>query len=369
MKILIAGDYCPQDRVNTLLKECDYSTVLGEIKKETEKADFSIVNLECPVLEGAAQPIEKCGPNLSCRRYGIDALKWAGFDCVTLANNHILDYGSEGISTTLQMCKKECIFTVGAGINANDASKTLYVEKNGETLAIVNCCEHEFSIASQTKAGANPLNPIRQYYAIKEAHLQAKNVIVIVHGGKEHYQLPSPRMQELYRFFIDAGADAVINHHQHCFSGYELYGGKPIFYGLGNFCFDNPVYRNQAWNKGYFVRIDTEGLSEFEIVPYFQCDEEPSVRLAIKDAFHEEIAALNSIITNEERLCCEYENILDKNEGFYKTFLTPYSGRWSRALFKRGFLPSFLSKKRKLALFDFIGCESHVDFMLNLLKK
>ena len=97
----------------------------------------------------------------------------------------------------------------------------MYKRKDGETLAIINCCEHEFSIADDDSAGANPLNPIQQYYKIKEARLNADYVLVIVHGGHEMYQLPSLRMVDTYRFFIDAGADAVVNHHQHCFSGYE----------------------------------------------------------------------------------------------------------------------------------------------------
>ena len=54
-------------------------------------------------------------------------------------------------------------------------------------------------------------------------------MFLILHGGIEHYQLPSPRMKKWYRHIIDLGASAIVNHHQHCFSGYELYNGKPIF--------------------------------------------------------------------------------------------------------------------------------------------
>ena len=63
-------------------------------------------------------------------------------------------------------------------------------------------------------------------------------VIVIVHGGREHYQLPTPKQRERFRFYADAGADFVVGHHTHCYSGYEIYKGKPIFYSLGNFIFD-----------------------------------------------------------------------------------------------------------------------------------
>jgi poly-gamma-glutamate synthesis protein (capsule biosynthesis protein) len=121
---------------------------------------------------------------------------------------------------------------VGGGTNLQEASKILYKKIDEKVLALINCCENEFSIATEVTAGSNPLNPIQQYYAIQEAKSKADYVLVIVHGGHELWQLPSPRMQETYRFFIDAGADAVVNHHQHCYSGYEIYKKKPYILNL-----------------------------------------------------------------------------------------------------------------------------------------
>lgn len=87
-------------------------------------------------------------------------------------------------------------------------------------------------------------------------------------------------MQETYRFFIDTGADAVVNHHQHCYSGYEIYHDKPICYGLGNFCFDEDGRRECFWNEGYLVKLDfvNENI-DFELIPYTQCNETASVIL------------------------------------------------------------------------------------------
>ena len=207
------------------------------------------------LVAGDFCPIKRVSPNLSSSPKGIEAIKYAGFDIATLANNHILDFGDQGLMDTVNLCSQYNIDTVGVGKNLEDASKILYKRKDGETLAIINCCEHEFSIAGDDTAGANPLDPIQQYYKIKEAKQSADYVLVIVHGGHEMYQLPSLRMVDTYRFFIEGGADAVINHHQHCFSGYEFYKGKPIVYGLGNFCFDSS-YRNSIWNEGYLAAID-----------------------------------------------------------------------------------------------------------------
>ena len=158
------------------------------------------------------------------------------------------------LDTLMYLNDKQADF-VGGGNSLRQASETLYKSIDGHTLAVINCCEHEFSIATETSSGANPLNPIQQYYKIQEARKNADYVLVIVHGGHEHYQLPSPRMKETYRFFVDAGADAVVNHHQHCYSGYEVYNGKPIFYGIGNFLFDREGVRNSIWNEGDMVLL------------------------------------------------------------------------------------------------------------------
>ena len=200
MKVLIAGDYCPQNRVADLFEKRDFESVLGNVRDVISTVDYSIVNFECPVCDGSETPIVKFGPNLKCTEHGVEALKWAGFKCVTLANNHFLDYGEEGVAKTLKTCQDYDIDTVGGGVTLNEASQVLYRKIEGKILAIINCCEHEFSIATDTTAGSNPLNPFQQYYAIQDARKKADYILVIVHGGHEHFQLPSPRMQETYHF-------------------------------------------------------------------------------------------------------------------------------------------------------------------------
>lgn len=364
MNVLIAGDFCPQARVKKLCEEGKYAEVLGDAREIVEKADFSIVNLECPITRGGEQPIEKKGPNLMCSEKGIEAIKWAGFDCCTLANNHFLDYGAKGTGNTLETCKKHGLVTVGGGMNLEEASQTLYQKIGGKTLAVINCCEHEFSIASATTAGANPLNPIQQYYAIKEARTKADYVLVIVHGGHEHWQLPSLRMQETYRFFIDAGANAVVNHHQHCFSGYEIYKEKPIFYGLGNFCFDAPKVKSGIWNEGYLLQLQLSDSVSFCIYPYLQCQKEPCIKLLEPTAYDKRIEELNGIIANPELLHKHQDKYYRQGATKYKEMFEPLSNRFFRALQKRGWLPSLISKRRQLLAQDYIQCESHRDRLI-----
>lgn len=372
MNILITGDFCPRDRVANLIEEEKYSEVFGEVKPYTQDVDLAIVNLEVPIVESpTAKPIEKCGPNLRCTSKAIDALKYAGFNMVTLANNHLYDFGEEGLKDTLVACHKGNIATVGAGMNLAEAVKTSYQNINDQTLAIVNCCEHEFSIATETTGGCNPLNPIQQFYAIQEAKQKADYVLVIVHGGHEHYQLPSPRMKETYRFFIDAGADAIINHHQHCYSGYEVYNGKPIFYGLGNFCFDRDTQRNSFWNEGYMVRLALDKKEcQFDLIAYIQGNDSAGVcMLSNKSLFFKSITDLNAIIADDKQLKEKHQDWMAQTSKGYVMALEPYSSRISLGLYARGFLPSFMTKRKKYRLLNILECEAHLERTIHALKR
>ncbi len=370
MKVLVAGDYCPIERVGALINAGDYASVFSDVKSIVATTDYSIVNFECPVCNDNVKPIEKHGPNLRCSEKGVEALKWVGFKCVTLANNHFLDYGQQGVCETLEKLDTFGIDHVGGGVNFQEASKTLYKEIGGKTLAIINCCENEFSIATESSAGSNPLNPIQQYNSIVEARIKADFVIVVVHGGHENFQLPSPRMVETYRFFVDAGADAVVNHHQHCISGYEIWHGKPIFYGLGNFCFDDCNSRDVMWNEGYFVVFNFKSQDiTFMLHPYIQCSKEPRLELSINGALDEKLRYLNETIANPVLLNSTIKHYYESNSKLYENIFEPIYNRLFLAAKARKCLPSFISKRRLLTAINYVQCEAHRDKLIWCLKR
>ena len=240
------------------------------------------------------------------------------------------------------------------------ASKTFYKTIGNQRLAIINCCENEFSIATENTGGANPLNPIKQFYAIKKARLNADYVLIIVHGGHELYPLPSKRMQETYRFFIDAGADAVVNHHQHCYSGYEVYENKPIFYGLGNFCFDHPEYRNSQWNEGYLLVLDFNNAVSYDIIPYEQCNLIPTISLLEKSSFDTYIKTLNDIITNKDMLRKKENEYYESSVKTINQFFTPYYGTIIGRILNKLSINK-ISTKQLLRIRNLVCCESHYD--------
>ena len=370
MRILIAGDFCQRYRIDALIREQRYAEIFDEVRPMVKQADYSIVNFEFPIIvnESYAKPISKCGPNLKGSIESILAVKYIGFDCCTLANNHILDHGYKCCLGTKEELEKVGIDTVGVGRNTVEAASILYKDIQGERLAIINCCEHEFSIATDDSPGANSLNTIQQYYQIQQARKHADYVLVITHGGHEHFNLPSIRMKETYRFFIDAGADAVVNHHQHCYSGYETYHRKPIFYGIGNFCFDNPNYRAEEWNEGFMVELSfTKGNIGFNLHPYTQCSDAPSVKLLDAEAktiFSNKIESICQTIINDRRLktevCKYYENWAVSE----MSVLEPYMSKVTRKLLSLGLLPRFITGRKIPQILNHIECESHRDKLI-----
>lgn len=376
--IIVAGDLCLRGRTQAL----DASQLLSslqDVKPIIQSADVALVNLETAVLRTPLKSIHKSGPTIATDKRVLDIIRKIGFTGVTLANNHFADYGTDGVKESLLLLDEYKLWHVGAGMNAVEASKVEFLQVGDYRVAIINACEHEFTIATDIEAGCNALNPIRQFAAIKEAKTKADYVTVIIHGGVEHYQLPTPRMQEAYRFFIDAGADAVINHHQHCYSGYEIYHGKPIVYGLGNFFFDWQG-QEKRWNEGYMVKLTFDKEISLDLIPYLQNAETVGITLmedSDKDQFFTTIEELNITVSNSDLLQSNLASWVELNSDKYFRYLQPEIGknikrldRWH--LFsnnrRENWIPEYLNEERKLVLKSLFQCESHQDVMNVLLK-
>lgn len=371
MKIVIAGDYCPCGRIGDKHRLGEFDYIDESIKKLIDGADYSIVNLECPIVTKDDKPIEKCGPNLKADTTALTAIKKIGFDCVTLANNHILDYGSDAAVNTASLLNQNNIDNVGVISKLGESGTILYKELTNTKIAFVNICEKEFSSATNYSAGASPLDIVRSYHHIKEAKNIADVVIVIVHGGHEHYMLPSPRMKQVYHWFIDIGADCVVNHHQHCYSGYELYDKKPIFYGLGNFCFDRNLKHLDTWFYGLLLELNIESGISFKLHPYIQCKNKAGVSVLEgkdRDNVLSRIGELNSIINNDVKLDEEFSKWCANQYEGYNRLLVTYTSRVSRFLFTKGILPFTYNKSKLLAIYNRIICDSHRDVFIQYLK-
>ena len=295
-------------------------------------------------------------------------MRYCGFGISTLANNHLKDFGGKGVMDTIHRCKGHNIIPLGAGSRLDVARKPLILGDNGGgRIGIINVCEHESSIASSIDAGANPLDLTNLYYDIRSLKENTDKVIVIIHGGREHYNLPTPRMKREYHLIADFGADVIVNHHQHCFSGYELYNGKPIFYGLGNFFFDRDGKRNDKWNYGLLLKLDVENNEvNYELTPYEQCNDEAGIKLLKYNEFRQQIEELNTIIADDNRLSEELNKLVNNSKPLYP--FIPLGSRILRSLYYRGLLPRFVSRKNMALMENAISCETHRDILLNYLN-
>lgn len=235
-------------------------------------------------------------------------------------------------------------------------------------ISIINL---EFPIVSSS---CNPINPVSQYYSIQEARSCSDYILVIVHGGIEGYQLPTPRMKEIYRYFVDVGADVVINGHQHCFSGFEHYKSGIIFYGLGNFLFDWDGKRNSLWNEGYFVELDFgDETIKSTIYPYTQSDEDASISLlngVKKQQFNNRLDIINKTISNDNELKENLINFSCFNSKYeFKYLFSPYNNKYLNALMNKKLLPSSMwSEEKWFRLLNGIQCESHRERLLYYIK-
>lgn len=371
LKLLFAGDFCAQGRNEPLVARQDIDGIFGGLLNEINRSDLTVVDLEAPLVSGGQQR-PKTGPHLLAPPASASVLAKAGVGLLVMANNHIMDYEEEGLSQTLEVCHRAGLSTTGVGKSLAEARKPFSRELGGRKVAIINVTENEWSNAEPGRAGANPADPVMNYQDIKLAAASHDVVIIVYHGGNEHYALPSPRLKALFRFYVDAGATAVIAHHTHVVSGYEVYHGAPIFYGLGNLLFDWPGKRNDPWNIGLAVRLVIGQTVRFDLVPFRQSDETPGIQLLEdpeKMNMLNRIEELNHVIQDDAKLADAFNRYCTERDFVYTYYLEPYRNRVLSFLRRRGMLPGFLSPARKRLYLNIIRCEAHRDVLLHALKK
>lgn len=371
IKILLTGDFCPINRVEKLAINRNFIEVYNDFIDVFKESDLNIIDLECP-LTLSESATNKIGPHQKAHPDCINLIKYANINAVALANNHIMDYDSEGISDTLKLCSENDVKIVGAGKTMEDAGIPLSLMLNDKKIAVLNFADNEFLSSSDNLFNCNPLDPVQNSLDIKNARQNHDFIILIIHAGNEFYELPSPRTKKLYRFLIDQGADTIVSHHTHVFSGYEIYKSKPIFYGLGNFIYDWHGKVNESWKKGFIVQLNISNQISFEIIPLKQCDDKPGIfKLNIDETreFNEKLENLNKLIANDKKLEEEFQKYCSTVFPMYNSFIEPILGPHITALKKRNLFPKLISRRKRLLLLNLARCESHREVLLNLLNK
>ena len=214
-----------------------------ELWEEMQSADILMINNEF-TFSNRGTPLAGKAYTFRADPARISAIQEMGTDILSLANNHVYDYGEEALLDTLDTVEQAEIPYVGAGRNLQEAMKPVYFIANGRKIAIVSATQIERSTnytkeATDTAAGVlKTLNPDKFLSVIEKARACSDYVIAFVHWGTENTNYYGSDQEELGRLFIEAGADVIIGGHTHCLQGFAYYNGKPIIYSLGNFWFN-----------------------------------------------------------------------------------------------------------------------------------
>lgn len=371
-KFIIGADLVPTDSNIDLFASADVETLIGkDIKKLLDSASFTIFNLEVPLTD-LSTPIKKCGPNLIAPTKTIAGLKAINPHFFTLANNHILDQGEQGLNSTMSLLDKYGIDYAGAGKDVEEAAKPYVLEQDGKKIGIYCCAEHEFTIATEITPGANPFDPLNSLDHIMELKKQCDYVIVLYHGGKEHYRYPSPYLQKVCRKIVDKGADIVVCQHSHCIGCEEKWHEGTIVYGQGNFLFDD--CDNEFWNTSLLLEVKLSNELEVNYIPI--CKNKNGVRLA--DETEAETILKQFHKRSHDILCEDFvqENYSKFAESMILGYYYRISGKVSsflpiRIINKLSnylFLKWIYGSKEKTMIENCLECEAHRELFSQFLR-
>lgn len=370
MNILIAADLVPTETNKHYFIEGNIKELLGEeLELIWLNSDIRIFNLEAPITD-KHNPIYKNGPNLITPTSTIEGIIGLKPTLLTLANNHILDQGVEGLKSTVDILNEYGIPFVGVGDSLSSASQPYILEHDNKKIGVYACAEHEFSIADESSPGANPFDPLESLDHIQELKEKCDYVIVLYHGGKEHYRYPSPNLQKVCRKIAEKGADFVICQHSHCVGCKEEYNGSLIVYGQGNFLFDKS--KNECWDTSLIIDINIDENIEVDFIPIVR--RENGVRLATGETYQKILKGFyerSNEILKDGFVKNQYQAFAESHKDYYLRNFAG-CGKWisriDRRLLNGMLLKRKYSKQKLLALQNYIECEAHVELVLAALK-
>jgi poly-gamma-glutamate synthesis protein (capsule biosynthesis protein) len=243
--ISVAGDILLDRGVATELKENGADYPYREVSAAFLKDDITVANLECPLTSAGGGAMKAKRFVFKAAPDNAEILKDAGFDALMLANNHTMDYVSDGLADTMSALDAAGLFHAGAGQNKQDI-KPCYITDNGVCIGLLSysCLPLEGIVYDKDSptiayARAGSLDSMKS--EIKGAREQCDFLIVYFHWGTEFRHDVSDAQIEIAHAAVDSGASAVIGAHPHVLQGKENYNGAPIYYSLGNFVFDKQI--------------------------------------------------------------------------------------------------------------------------------
>lgn len=245
--LVFTGDVLLSDYVLNNYNSKGISGVASDdLLSELQQADLTIINNEFPFSTRGSQAPDKQFTFRVDPSY-VSVLTDMGVDIAGLANNHVLDYGSDALLDTFDTLDAAGIDYMGAGVDMDRASRLITREIDGMTFGFL-AASRVIPVVSWDVANASPgvfttYDPARLVAAIEAARSQCDYLTVMVHWGIERDAYPQEYQTQLARQYIDAGADLIIGAHPHVLQGIDYYQDKPVCYSLGNFIFNQEIPR------------------------------------------------------------------------------------------------------------------------------
>lgn len=272
--LTFAGDLCLAEEGFVLDY---YDTVSGladcispEILEKTVKSDVFFLNHEYCIGE-SGEPLEGKFYTFRANPGRMGILEEMGTDLVSLANNHVYDYGPEALLETADRLSQANIPYVGGGRNLEEAKRPIYFVVNGIKVGFV-AAERAEKMRYTPEAAADSPGVLLAYdtaqfnQAIAEAGRQCDYLVAYIHWGTEDSNIYETEQHDMAAEFLNSGADAVIGGHPHVLQGIEYIGGKPVVYSLGDFWFNDET----KYTGLLELQVSIEGLESMSFVPCLQ---------------------------------------------------------------------------------------------------
>lgn len=269
--INLVGDIMLASRVGEVIKEKGPDHPWTDLHEILSASDITLGNLECAVGSDNHQPVPDKQFTFLAAPEALGGAKNAGIDILTLANNHVLDYGPEAMLETIRHLEYYGIKHTGAGENQTSALKPVIINVNNVTVGVL-AFSYVFPsgwwVAGENKAGLNSgYNYELVFSSVNELSKKTDITVVSLHWGRELADKPSVEQQKLARQLVEQGANIVIGHHPHVLQGLELYKNGLIAYSAGNFIFtlSNDIRGRQSMILQ--VDADSSGITAARVLP------------------------------------------------------------------------------------------------------
>ncbi|WP_176431283.1 CapA family protein [Anaerovirgula multivorans] len=241
--LVAVGDILLDRGVRRSIERHDRNYPYLNVQEYFQKGDISFANLECPLTPGGTSVLKDRTLIFKGDIENGRVLKEVGFTILNLTNNHTLDYGPEGLVDTLEVLKENGIFSLGVGLNAQEARQPVFISIKGSTIGFLGYSQFppEGYFYFPDRPEVARIDPDLMPEEITRAKESCDFLVVSFHWGKEYDFYPSEQQKALAHLAVDSGADLILGHHPHVLQSIEQYQDKLIFYSLGNFVFDRQI--------------------------------------------------------------------------------------------------------------------------------